>query len=443
MAGKGGSDQVQRFIRILINMAGVEESQEQSEKFYKTHHDGMDQAKRDAETASPKIEEFLNRWKYELMLVGGAIAGIYAIVKYSSVAHTMTDLLGRSFGFLADVILVNLLPVVVVLAGWILEVGKVFRDLPDGIQDVIAYALLGAAALWGLYKALVSVGIAGGVAGTILGGLAGLVIGIEIVLLIREMGFFKVLGDIIGEGKAMFLNWLDGLQMSWDNFWIDRMNVLINLYQQTLGRIPGMPQLEEIRHMDEYDYYLQDLLKEYEAFGGGAAGGRTATGSTPEAHPEGSTWADIIDQMEGLGMTPEEYVEFMRKNNIPTPTWEFVPPHAGWNEEENPIKDFLAWGYDYKDEWRTNKSLFGTGSGAGELPASDTRALQDYYASMFPGASGSQGGAGGGQQIIVQINQAEIHLDPTDSMNRSFLDQIVSQTNRSNSLSMKGKSTYG
>jgi hypothetical protein len=442
---KGETDTIKKFIQILINLQGAEEATQQAREFYDTQSNGMQGAKKDAEDAAPKIEDFLKRWKYELMLVGGAVTAIYATIRYSSVAHTMMDLLGRSIGFVADVILIQLLPYLMVVVGWFIELGKALNNLPSGFKDMIAFAVVGAAALWGVHKALIATGIAAGTLGIVLGALAGVMIGIEIVLLLRNAGAFKALGDFVGDAKAALLNWLDDMSLAWDNFWIDRMNFFIELYNSTFARLPGMKESPLIKHLDQYDKYAQELEKHVREMGGGT-GGRTDQGDTM-GDTEG--WGKIITQMREMGMTPQEYANFLREKNIALPKYEFVPPHAGWNEEDNAIKSFLSWGYDYKDEW------WNKGSSAGGLPKMDSekfeQILAKYYANepATPTLSSPQGGTlaasptSRGQEMSVTIQNATFNIDPNMAGNRSLMDQIAEMSNRTNAQQLKRTNFYG
>lgn len=449
------NNQVQKFIQILIKMAGVDESQKQSEKFYKTHHDGMGGAKKDSEEAAPKITEFLDRWKYELMLVGGAVAGIYGLIKYSSVAQTMTDLLGKSVGFLADIILISLLPVVIVLTEWILWLAKGFSELPPWIKDLIAWGIGLVVVLEGVALALKILGLSAATTGLILGALAGTAIGIIIVVELRNLGFFKAIGDMIGNAKAAFQNWLDDLEMNWDNMWINAFNFLVQKYNETLGSIPGVPKLATIENLDRYDVYQNQLQRQVDNMGGeyagsaGSAGGRKGDGTANPGTPAAdSQWADIVAQMKEMGLTPKEYVDLMRKNKIEPPKYEFVPPDKDWNPENNPLKDFLSWGYNYKDDEKTGASLPSTDLSGLETKYNDLIKKYPEYNPTYapaPGASAApqEKKISKDQVVTVSINNATFNLDPSDPANKSLIDQITTAANRSNSINSRRLNPYG
>ncbi|MFA5137172.1 MAG: hypothetical protein WC489_07345 [Patescibacteria group bacterium] len=436
---KGSKDQIQKFVQILINMAGVKDSQEQSEEFYKTHKEGMKDAKKGAEEASPKIETFLKRWKYELMLVAGAAGAIYALVRYSNVAHTMTDLLARSFGYLADVILIALLPVVIVLAGWIIDVAKAFQELPGWLKNLIGWSIGTVIALEAIAYALKILGITAGTTSFILASLAGLVIGIAVVLTLRELGFFKALGDVIGKGKAAFQNWVEDLQLIWANFCIDFGNKFIDVWNETFARLPGLDPITRMENLDRWDQWAADYEHYLDQRRAGGVGGRTDTGSTGVPSEYERIYEDLT---LGRGLSPEEIAEIMRSTGKEAPRFEFVPPGADWNVENNLAKSFLEWGYNYQDE----KSKLPTGGVAG---------LEKAYADLYPNAPSAisttppgvtpapSTAPSAGQEVNITIQHAEFTLDPNAIGNTALMDQITEQINRTNSTKLKGLNTYG
>jgi Predicted membrane protein len=434
------NDQIKKFIQILVKMAGVEESKEQSEKFYKTHHDGMGQSKKDAEEASPKIEEFLKRWKYELMLVGGAIAGIYALVKYSSVAHTMTDLLGRSFGFLADVILIALLPVVVILAGWILAVAKAFQDLPKWLKDLIAWGILTVIGLELVAKALALVGVSAGVTALLLGALAGLAIGISVVLLLREAGFFKALEDAVGAATTSFRNWVDGMSIYWHNFWVGAIEFTVGLWNNTLGNLPGMKidnsflqnTPETARWQDAWD------IKAAEAY--------------QDAMSKGMTHDQAMTSSFG-DLSWKEWTEAMRKANPGREErWKYSPlthdqVEATADDEDNVLGAKHMW--LSLGEWLRNEKASSSGSGklkSSDLGDIDRSIFEDLYPQEVraPSPGSPQAGSPAKNETPqVTIEHAEIHLDPEDPLNQSFVDQMTQIVNRTNSTALRGSNFFG
>lgn len=433
------NDQIKKFIQILVKMAGVEESKEQSEKFYKTHHDGMGQSKKDAEEASPKIEEFLKRWKYELMLVGGAIAGIYALVKYSSVAHTMTDLLGRSFGFLADVILIALLPVVVILAGWILAVAKAFQDLPQWLKDLIGWGILTVVALEAVAKALALVGVSAGVTALILGALAGLAIGIGVVLILREAGFFKALEDAVGEATTSFRNWVDGMSIYWHNFWVGAIEFTVDLWNNTLGNLPGM------RIDNSFLQNTPETSKWQDAWDIKAAE------SYQDAMSKGMTHDQAMTSSFG-DLSWKEWTEAMRKANPGREErWKYSPlthdqVEATADDEDNVLGAKHMW--LSLGEWLRNEKT--SGGGPGKLPGNSLDSLDAaYFAKMYPEAAApvipesSTGATGQGETPQVTIEHADIHLNPADIQNQALMDQLTQIVNRTNSTSLRGSNFFG
>lgn len=433
---KGDTDTIKKFIQILINLQGAEEATEASKTFYDTQSKGVQGAKKDAEDAAPKIEDFLKRWKYELMLVGGAVTAIYATIRYSSVAHTMMDLLGRSIGFVADVILIRLLPYLMVVVGWFIELGKALNDLPDGFKDMIAFAILGATALWGLHKALVAAGIAGGALGLVLGALAGLVIGIEVVLLLREMGAFKAISDWAGDVTAMLRSRLDQFSIDWHNFWIDSFLWFSNLWNETLGKLPGMP--------------------------------KAATKEDLDKLPTTAHWGDMYDLQAA-----EAYDQVLRKYGVKKAVelWggdRWKETAEQWRQQGTPEAEAGRWTYKpLTDEdldrmpgdqafLRFGKWLQGeTGERkeAGGLPSTSAFDFEEYYRKAYPSApnltsessppGGTTPAAAKTQPPQVIINHAEIHLDPNDLNNKGFFEQIAQMTNKTNALGIKRVNTYG
>jgi hypothetical protein len=84
------------------------------------------------------LEQFLGRYKYALLLIGGAIGAIAGAIKYSSVFGTIMSTVGQAVGYLADVILMPLLPAMMVLVDWIIAAGDWFEKLPDPIKTVVS-----------------------------------------------------------------------------------------------------------------------------------------------------------------------------------------------------------------------------------------------------------------------------------------------------------------
>ncbi|MGV8109947.1 hypothetical protein [Methanospirillum sp.] len=105
-----------------------------------------------------KVTQFLDRYKYSLALVGGALGVIMGMMRYSTTFGSAIDILGQAIGYLADSILYPLLPGIMELAKWIIGLADWFNELPDPIKLVISgFATL--AAVIALFKALSGVNI--------------------------------------------------------------------------------------------------------------------------------------------------------------------------------------------------------------------------------------------------------------------------------------------
>jgi hypothetical protein len=141
-------------------------------------------------------------------------------------------------------------------------------------------------------------------------------------------------------------------------------------------------------------------------------------------------------------LSPEEIAEIMRSTGKEAPRFEFVPPGADWNVENNLAKSFLEWGYNYQDE----KSKLPTGGVAG---------LEKAYADLYPNAPSAisttppgvtpapSTAPSAGQEVNITIQHAEFTLDPNAIGNTALMDQITEQINRTNSTKLKGLNTYG
>jgi hypothetical protein len=105
-----------------------------------------------------RVTQFLDRYKYSLALVGGALGVIMGMMRYSTTFGSAIDILGQAIGYLADSILYPLLPGIMELAKWIIGLADWFNELPDPIKLVISgFATL--AAVIALFKALSGVNI--------------------------------------------------------------------------------------------------------------------------------------------------------------------------------------------------------------------------------------------------------------------------------------------
>lgn len=99
-----------------------------------------------ANFGSSKMFRFLDRYKYSLLLIGGALTAIAGTVRYSATFGTALDVVGQAVGYLADVILFPLLPSVIWLTEQIIGLADWFGNLPDPIKEVITLLMgLGAA----------------------------------------------------------------------------------------------------------------------------------------------------------------------------------------------------------------------------------------------------------------------------------------------------------
>jgi outer membrane biosynthesis protein TonB len=197
----------------------VEEKIEQSWNKQKTEVGGT----------GKKIEEFLARYKFSLGLIAGALIAIAGITKYSTVFGSMIDLIGSSLGYLADLILLQLLPYVMFLVDWIIELADWFDKLPDPVKTVIAFLVLLGLTLTGLFAlskakwvqniiqalttlatkvaGLIPVFTQAGVltgAGWIAGILSGLLIGLAVVYALIQTGIMNAIGNIGQKVKEQF-----------------------------------------------------------------------------------------------------------------------------------------------------------------------------------------------------------------------------------------------
>ncbi|KAF5082429.1 hypothetical protein DSECCO2_99650 [anaerobic digester metagenome] len=99
-----------------------------------------------------KVAQFLDRYKYSLALVGGALGGILGMMRYSTTFGAAIEILGQAVGYLADVIMYPLLPYVMGFAEWIIALADYINGLPEPIKFVIS-GLTVLAVAFGLFKA--------------------------------------------------------------------------------------------------------------------------------------------------------------------------------------------------------------------------------------------------------------------------------------------------
>jgi len=108
-----------------------------------THNnDALNKKIGDTKKVGSETESFLGRYKYALLLIGGAVGVITGMLRYSSVFGTVLDLFGSSVGYLADVILFPLLPALLWFIELIIGLADWFNGLPGPVKTVIS-ALLG------------------------------------------------------------------------------------------------------------------------------------------------------------------------------------------------------------------------------------------------------------------------------------------------------------
>ena len=150
-------DKIEKLVTILLELKGSDEVQKDLEKMYETATKGNRDAKKSSEDAEPKIARFLERWKTQALTLGAAIAGLWTLTKYSSVASGMVNMLGASIGLLGDMLLVHLVDPAAWASEKILELAEWFEALPEPIQKLASYVL----GLYGAFKVLKALGITG------------------------------------------------------------------------------------------------------------------------------------------------------------------------------------------------------------------------------------------------------------------------------------------
>lgn len=151
------NDKIEKLVTILLELKGSDEVQKDLEKMYETATKGNRDAKKSSEDAEPKIARFLERWKTQALTLGAAIAGLWTLTKYSSVASGMVNMLGASIGLLGDMLLVHLVDPAAWASEKILELAEWFEALPEPIQKLASYVL----GLYGAFKVLKALGITG------------------------------------------------------------------------------------------------------------------------------------------------------------------------------------------------------------------------------------------------------------------------------------------
>jgi|GEM_PF-7030349 len=186
-----------------------------------------------------KVMQFLGRYKYSLLLIGGALGAIVGVMKYSTTFGTAIDVLGYALGYLADVIMYPLLDGVMLLAEFIIGLADWFNALPDPIKTAasallafaFAYELLKLLSKTALFQALMDqflglynwmkkflvtwngIMAAGGLAGALAWAAAigtGLLLGFSAVYAMIQIGFTNLLATL-GQGARRISPGLTGI----------------------------------------------------------------------------------------------------------------------------------------------------------------------------------------------------------------------------------------
>lgn len=89
-----------------------------------------------------KVEQFLGRYKYSLLLIGGAIGALFGFMKYSTTFGTTMDLIGTAIGYIGDVLLWPVMPLVMMFVDYLIGVGDWLAQLPDGVRLLITSLIL-------------------------------------------------------------------------------------------------------------------------------------------------------------------------------------------------------------------------------------------------------------------------------------------------------------
>jgi len=165
----------------------------------------------DTQKVGSLTEAFLGRYKYALLLVGGALTGMFAMVQHSSVFGTMLDLFGTAVGYLADVLLWPTIPVLMWFIELIIGVADWISDLPEPLRMVISGFLLLSSALLilrslgmatvfkkildGILSLIPALTVAGALTttGLIVGIIAGLAAGFAVVYLMVQTGIINAI----------------------------------------------------------------------------------------------------------------------------------------------------------------------------------------------------------------------------------------------------------
>ncbi|HIH02860.1 MAG TPA: hypothetical protein HA263_03070, partial [Methanoregulaceae archaeon] len=147
-----GKETLDRVVSILINVKGDREAEQATDHVYDSAHKGNAQLRRDSKRSGEGVELFLRKWKHQLLLVGGALGALWGLARYSPVAASMVDMLGGALGYLATLILIQLLPGVLWLTDQIMKLADWFSKLPEPVKNAVA-VLLALAGVWAALKA--------------------------------------------------------------------------------------------------------------------------------------------------------------------------------------------------------------------------------------------------------------------------------------------------
>ena len=161
------NDKIDRLVNIIIDLKGAEETEKSFKRVYEYAKKLAKESGTSSEEAEPKVSRFLERWKLQAVTLGAAVAGLWTLTKYSSVASGMMNMFGASIGLLADMILVHLLDPVDWLTEGILDLAEAFEGIPEPLQKLVSYAM-GLYAAFRLLKALGIVSLFQGLLGSLL-----------------------------------------------------------------------------------------------------------------------------------------------------------------------------------------------------------------------------------------------------------------------------------
>lgn len=132
-------DKIEKFVNILVEMKGADEVQRDLERMYEAAKKGANESAKSADEAEPRVSKFLERWKTQALTLGAALAALWGLSKYSSVASGLVSMFGASLGLLADVILQDLVDPMNWLSEIIIDIADAFDGLPEPLRKIISY----------------------------------------------------------------------------------------------------------------------------------------------------------------------------------------------------------------------------------------------------------------------------------------------------------------